>query len=243
MEPALVLGAHSPGLGVIRALAGTGVPVVAVYHDDKDHGYVSRYVKERIRAPHPERSEDEFIELLVDNAGRFEGSLLMPTSDATLAAISRHKSLLERHYVVGCTEWEITKLYLEKKYTYELAEKAGVPAPKTTVPHSIEDVERYAQTVMYPCLVKPCQGHQYFEVFRRKMVKAENLDQMVDAYREATDAGFEVMLQEFIPGFSRNELQLIFLGRQAPGRVHRRQDKERSTRNGVSLCGLERARS
>ena len=200
MEPVLVLGSHSPGLGVIRALAGTGIPVIAIYHDDKDHGYVSKYAQERIRAPHPEHSEDEFIGLLLDHAARFEGSLLAPTSDATLAAISRHKSLLERHYVVACTDWKITKLYLEKKYTYELAEEAGVPAPRTTVPKSMEDVERYAQTATYPCLVKPCQGHQYFEAFRRKMVKVENLDQMAYAYQEAADAGFEVMLQEFIPG-------------------------------------------
>jgi len=50
--------------------------------------------------------------------------------------------------------------------------------------------------------VKPSQGHQYFEAFRRKMVRADGFDQMLAAYREATEAGFEVMLQEFIPGGS-----------------------------------------
>ena len=147
---------------------------------------------------------------------RFEGSLLAPTSDATLAAISRHKSTLERHYVVGCTDWEITKLYLEKKYTYELAEKVGVPAPKTTVPHSIEDVERYAETVQYPCLVKPCQGHQYFEVFRTKMVKVENLDQMLDGVSGGNRRGLRGDAAGVHPRLGRDELQLVLLGRRAP---------------------------
>jgi len=202
MQPALVLGSHTVGLGIARALGSTGVPVIALYYDDKDHGYVSRFVSESIFCPHPERSEDEFIEFLVECASRFEGSLLIPASDATLASVSRHKSLLEQLYIVACPEWDATTLFVDKKHTYALAEEAGVPAPKTAVPHSIEDVERYAQTAQYPCLVKPSQGHQYFDVFRRKMVKADDLDQLIAAYREATDAGFEVVLQEFIPGDS-----------------------------------------
>jgi len=177
-----------------------GVPIIAVYYDEKDMGYVSRYVHESMRSPHPEYAEDEFIEFLVDCAARFEGSFLVPASDATLAAVSRHKDLLKSHYVVACTDWETTKLFVDKKYTYELAEQAGVPAPKTAVPLSTEDVERYAETALYPCLVKPCQGHLYFDVFHKKMVKADTFDQMLAAYRQATDAGFEVMLQEFIPG-------------------------------------------
>lgn len=200
MEPALVLGSHTVGLGVIRALGSRGVPVIAAHYDDRDMGYVSRYVKQSIRAPHPEDHEEEFIEFLVDCATRFGGSFLVPSTDATLSAVSRHKSLLERHYVVGCPEWEITKLFVDKKHTYALAEQARVPHPRTTIPRSIEDVERYAQTAQYPCLVKPSQGHLYFERFRKKMVRTDNLGQMLGAYREATDAGFEVMLQEFIPG-------------------------------------------
>ncbi len=179
-----------------------GVPVIAVYYDDKDMGHVSKYVSESIRAPHPEdqKTSSSSSWWTARLASRAASWCRHPTrhsrrSRDTRACWSATTSL-------ACTDWEITKLFVDKKYTYALAEQAGVPAPKTAVPHSIEDVERYAQTVQYPCLVKPSQGHQYFEVFRRKMVKADDLDQMLAAYREATDAGFEVMLQEFIPGDS-----------------------------------------
>jgi D-aspartate ligase len=200
MEPALVLGSHTVGLGVARALGRQGVPVIAVYHDDMDHGYVSKYVRKSIRVPHPEAHEDEFIQSLVDCAESFGGGVLIPTSDATLASVSRHKNLLERHYIVACTTWDTARLFIDKKYTYALADEVGVPAPRTVVPHSVEDVEQYAQRAEYPCLVKPSQSHQYFDVFRRKMVKVDDFDQMLAAYQEATDQGFEVMLQEFIPG-------------------------------------------
>jgi len=188
------------GLGVIRALGIMGVPIIAVYYDSGDMGYVSKYVKEKIYAPHPEKLEDQFINLLIGSASRIGGGLLIPASDETLATVSRHKSLLEHHYTVACTEWEITEQFIDKKHTYALAEAIGVPAPKTIVPQSIEDVERYSQTIQYPCLVKPSQSHRYYELFKEKMVRVDNFDQMLAAYRQATDVGLTVMLQELIPG-------------------------------------------
>jgi D-aspartate ligase len=199
--PAIILGSHVMGLAVIRALGVMGLPIVVVVYDEREEmGYVSKYVSERIPAPHPEKFEEEFIDLLVKSATRFGGGLLIPTSDETLCVISRHKTLLERHYLVGCTEWNITEQFIDKKHTYALADAIGVPAPKTTVPHSMEDVEMYSKTVDYPCLVKPCQSHNYFDRFKRKMTRVDNLQQMLAAYQEAADAGLETMLQELIPG-------------------------------------------
>jgi predicted ATP-grasp superfamily ATP-dependent carboligase len=200
MKPATVLSTHTIGLTVIRGLGVAGVPVNAVYYDKHDMGYVSRYVKESMFAPHPEEREDQFVDSLVESAGRFGGGLLIPANDATLVAVSRHKSILDRHYTVACTEWEITEKIVDKKHTYALAEEIGVPAPKTMVPRSVDDVEMFDQTAQYPCLVKPTQVHQYFDAFGIKMVKVSNFDQMLAEYQRAADAGIEVMLQEWIPG-------------------------------------------
>jgi D-aspartate ligase len=201
LKPAIVLGSHVMGLAVIRALGSMGVPIVVVVYDEKqDMGYVSRYVTEKITAPHPEKAELEFIDVLMKTAVHLGGGLLIPTSDETLGAISRHKTLLERHYIVACTEWNISEQFIDKKRTYALADAIGVPAPITTIPHSVEDVEIYSRTVHYPCLVKPCQSHSYFDRFKRKMTRVDNLQQMLAAYQEAADAGMETMLQELIPG-------------------------------------------
>ncbi len=201
LKPAIVLGSHVMGLAVIRALAVMGVPIVVMVYDEReDMGYVSKYVTERMSVPHPEKSEGQFIDALVKYAAYLGGGLLIPTSDETLCAISRNKTLLERYYLVACTEWTITEQFIDKKHTYALADAIGVPAPKTMVPHSAEDVERYSGTVQYPCLLKPCQSHSYFDRFKRKMTRVDNLQQMLAAYQEAADAGLEMMLQELIPG-------------------------------------------
>jgi predicted ATP-grasp superfamily ATP-dependent carboligase len=200
LKHAIVVGTPTAGLGIIRALASNGIPVIAIYYDHMDMGYESRYVKESIYAPHPQKCENQFIECLIACATRFKGSILMPAIDQTLIAVSRHKRLLERYFIVACTDWEITRLFIEKQNTYKLAEKVGVPAPKTIYPQSLDDVVRFSKMIQYPCLVKPYQGHLYFELFRTKMTKVDDQDQLIVAYQQATNAGFEVMIQEYIPG-------------------------------------------
>jgi predicted ATP-grasp superfamily ATP-dependent carboligase len=200
MTPAVVLSSHAMGLAVIRALGMMGVPVTSVYYGDSDMGFVSKYVTQQIRAPHPERQEREFISLLARHADPARRAVLIPADDATLMTVSKHKDLLESYYVVACTGASISEKFIDKKYTYELAAQIGIPAPKTLVPQSIEDVERCSTILGFPCLVKPRRSHQYFEVFKRKMVRVNTLDQMITEYLKALASGNEVMLQELIPG-------------------------------------------
>lgn len=200
MIPALVLSSHTAGLGVIRALGVKGVPIVSVYYDESDMGYVSKYVKERVFAPHPERHEAAFIDLLKDCARAYGKGLVIPADDATLSVVSKHKKTLEKYHIVACPDWSVTERIIDKKHTYALAESIGMPLPRTLVPKSVSDLERFGKMIDYPCLVKPCESHRYYEIFKRKMVKVESFDELLFACREATDQGLEVMLQEYIPG-------------------------------------------
>lgn len=200
MKPAIVLGSHTMGLGVIRALGAKGVPVIAVSYESKDMGHVSKYVVERVQGPHPEHDEDGFLELLRQVASRFDDSILFPVSDESLKIVSKNKPLLEDYYTVACTEWAITEQFIDKKFTYSLAESLGVPAPRTYTISSREDIDRYHETIVYPCLLKPSQSHRYFQRFGRKMVKIENSDQLMANYQGAAEFDLEVMLQELIPG-------------------------------------------
>jgi predicted ATP-grasp superfamily ATP-dependent carboligase len=188
------------GLGVIRALGVMGVPVIAIYYNRDDMGYVSRYVSERFHFPHPELEVHHFIDELIKLASRFPDTPLFPVSDESLKVVSKHKAQLQRYFKVACAEWEIVQQLIEKNYTYTLAAEEGIPIPKTTTPKSEEDIAIFGKNLEYPCLVKPVESHRYYALFRRKIVKVYNIDQMLAAYRQAAAAGLDVILQELIPG-------------------------------------------
>ncbi len=200
MKPAIVLDGYTAALGVVRALGSMGVPMIMMHYEEKDLGHVSKYIKDSIIAPHPEREEAQFIDLLMEYSDRFKGGVLFPVRDEALVAVARNKDKLKNHYLIACPEWSIVSQYIDKKHTYALAEASGVPAPKTIVPQSIDDVENYSQTVNFPCLVKPSQSHLFYEHFMCKMFPVDNAEQMISIYQQAEAAGIEVMLQEIIPG-------------------------------------------
>jgi len=200
MKPAIVLSGHTMALGVVRSLGTMGVPVIMVHYDKKDMGHVSKYIKHSIEAPHPETHESQFINVLIDCAKDYGGGVLFPVSDETVVAVARNKDALNKHFIIACPEWDIVSQYIDKKYTYELADANGVPAPKTIVPQSVEDVENYSKKVDFPCLVKPSQSHLFYAHFKCKMFPVNNADEMISIYQQATEVGLEVMLQEIIPG-------------------------------------------
>ncbi len=200
MQSAFVLSAYPAGLGVIRALAAHGVPLTAGFYDPQEIGRASRYIRRLVRLPNAETQESAYVEALLGDRTGNSGDLLIPTADQTLSVVSRNKSVLEQKYRVACPDWSITEKFLDKKYTVGIAEQAGVPAPKTFVPASLEDVERWGRLVQYPCLAKPSQVHVYSRYFPRKMRLVTTFDELVSAFREAQAIGVELMIQEFIPG-------------------------------------------
>ncbi len=204
MRPAIVLSGHTAALGVVRSLGKMDVPVVLVHYGEHDFAGRSKYVHETLQAPNPESSEDAFIAFLVDTAVRFPGAVLIPATDETIVAVSRHEKVLGQYYRLACTDWEVTQRFIDKQFTYALAEHCGVPAPRTLVPHTLEEARSGAKTLGLPCLVKPCQVHLYFERFGKKMLRADSLGQLEEAFTLAMEAGIEVMLQELIPGDDRN---------------------------------------
>lgn len=198
--PAVVLGAHTGALGVVRALGVMGVPVVVVPYDDRDHARHSRYVVKAVRAPGPTISEEGFVGVLERLASEYRGAVLFPVTDETLVAVARHRERLEGGYAVGCDAWDVARRCLEKRLTYELADAHGVPTPRTLTPESVEDVEREASSLSFPCLVKPSQSHLFSRRFGVKMLRVDDPQGLREAMRQAFEAGLEVMVQEYVPG-------------------------------------------
>ena len=198
--PAIVLGCHKLGLGVIRALGQMKIPIVAVYYNKMDMGYVSKFVIADYRFCDPDQDEAGFVSSLVDLASKWEGGVVIPSDDATLIPASRHKKLLERHFKVAACQWRTTETCIRKKHTYALAQRIGVPCPRTLIPKTSGEAIDFAEMVGLPCVLKPSVGHRFFDIFRKKMVFIEDIEQLKNAYRRAEEAGTEMMVQEFIPG-------------------------------------------
>ncbi|HEY9659078.1 MAG TPA: hypothetical protein V6C65_11545, partial [Allocoleopsis sp.] len=82
-------------LGVARALGIMGVPVIMIHYNENDTGHVSKYIEHHVEAPHPEKFETQFIDLLIECSKRFGYGVLFPVSDETVVTVARYKATLD----------------------------------------------------------------------------------------------------------------------------------------------------
>ena len=115
-------------------------------------------------------------------------------------AAAKNKATLEKYYRTAFADWDIIKKIIEKKYTYRIAAEAGVPAPRTIVPGTISEAIRFTEEIGFPCLLKPSISHQFFAVFKKKMLILKNETELEEAFNLARESAIEMMLQELIPG-------------------------------------------
>ena len=128
---ALVVGGDHPGLGVARSLGRRGIPVF-IMEDQLSVSRYSRYVTREIQV-HDIRNERATVDAVLKVGHQFglEGWVLFPTRDEHVAAFSRYRKELSEFFRVTTPEWETTKWAWDKKNSYELAQKLGIPTPQT----------------------------------------------------------------------------------------------------------------
>lgn len=200
MTEAVILSTHTMGYGVIKSLGIMRIPITAIHYNKSDMGYLSKYVQEQIISPHPEKKEKEFIDLLLNLGKRKNKPILIPANDETLVPVSKYKSDLEKYFVVACTNHSTMLKFISKENTYEIAEKLGIPIPKTFNVASFEELHNISAQLVFPCILKPKQSHLYFALFKKKMTIVNNINELKNEFIKAYENGLGCIVQEYIPG-------------------------------------------
>lgn len=202
---AIVLGGDYQGLGIVRSLGRHGVPV-CVIDDEQSIARVSRYTGCWARVADL-GDEERLVEdlLRIGRERELGGWVIFPTRDETVAAIARNHDRLSAFFRVPTAEWETIRWAWDKRSTYELAERLGVPAPRTWQPGSVEELE--AIDAQPPFAIKPAIKEHFFYATKAKAWRADSaaeLRELVGKALEIVGPG-EVLVQELIPGDGRQQ--------------------------------------
>jgi D-aspartate ligase len=185
---------------VIRSLGRAEVPVVAVISAPREHARRSRHTAATVTAPDPAERPGAYADVLLGLTDGHGQGVLIPTTDESLEAVSACRDELACRHLVACPPLDVARLFLDKLLTSEVAEKAGVDAPRTAAPATEEELERLAEDLPFPCLVKPRESYRYSRAFGVKMTKVENRAQLRDAWGRAAAVGIGTLVQELVPG-------------------------------------------
>jgi D-aspartate ligase len=197
---AVVIGGDFHGLAIARSLGRRGVPV-CVIDDEYSIARFSRFATHYVSVPSL-RKEQEAVDSIIAVAKRFglKGWVLFPTRDEHVAAFSKHKNVLEEWFRSPTPDWETIKWAWNKWNTYRLAEKIGLPIPKTWCPRTVEELDKI--DAEFPLGVKPAVKEDFFYATKAKAWRVNNRKELTDLFQQATvhSGSNEVLVQEIIPG-------------------------------------------
>ncbi len=197
---AVVVGGDFQGLGIVRSLGRHHVPV-CIIDDERSVSRFSRYATHTVQVASL-HNEHEAVKTVLEVGQRLglEGWVLYPTRDETVAAFSRHRSILLDQFRVPTPDWNAVQWAWDKRNTYRLAEELAIPAPRTWYPQDLSELEQIEAGL--PLVIKPAIKEHFFYATRAKAWRANTHAELVERFQQAlalTGPG-EVMIQELIPG-------------------------------------------
>lgn len=211
MSGALVVGGDYRGLGLVRSLGRHGIDVWVLTDGEDVLGAYSRYCANSLplaKGPYAEQA-DQLLRLAGSAAVR--GRTLFPTSDRAAAMIAQHHAALAEHYVLTTPPWDTLRIAFDKRATYELAERVGVPYPHTWRPGSA--AEAAALPLELPVIIKPAVHEEENALTVAKAWRADTREELRTTFEQAAALlpAEELLVQEFVPGGGENQVSYAAL--------------------------------
>ena len=212
-RPVIMLGMLQAGLAIARGLGRAGHEVHGVTLHETDFGVASRYLRSRnvFPADLPERNPLILATMRRLAAGR--RAVLIPERDDSVGFVLEYWDEIAAFADVPLPgDPDVTRSLRRKERLVDVAARAGVPAPLTVFADSEETIR--GAGLRPPFLLKPAEGQGYALRFGRKAVEAATVDEACASWREAREAGFDMLVQELVPESHEKVYSLLaYIGR------------------------------
>lgn len=142
-------------LAACRSLRRAGYSVAAAASEHPAATHWSRFCGKRLSITDPKGDPASFVEQLRAVVSGDEYEVLIPGTDASLLAISRHRERLQPLVRLGLPSPEVVERSLSRIALLDAAEKAELPAPETAVCTHEEAALAAARRFGYPVILKP----------------------------------------------------------------------------------------
>ena len=207
-RPVVVLGLLWAGLSFARSLGRAGVPVTGITMHPHEFGVRSRYLR-RVRRAYGDAAVLDELRATLDGPR----PVLVPERDDHVELVLRHWDEIGAHFDLPLPpDPGVTQRLRSKARLPEEAERAAVPVPPTVEADSEETLR--SLELRPPYLLKPVEGQHFAGSFGQKVIVAQTLDDLVDAWREAKGRGFDTVVQELVPNaHDRISSLFVYIGR------------------------------
>jgi len=182
-------------LAAVRALGTNGVRVTVGESTRLATAAFSKYCHRRVVYPSPLFKASDFINFIKNELARRSYQMLLPMEDETVALLSKYRSELSRWTYLPVPSYQKLQFAQNKENVLKLAEKSGIPIPKTWYIRDISILNDLKDELPYPVVIKPKNSAGAVGVFYPRNSK-ELMKQYLTVHRRFPYP----LIQEQIPG-------------------------------------------
>ncbi|MBK6350440.1 MAG: hypothetical protein IPF50_11830 [Proteobacteria bacterium] len=198
--PVLVFGTTVTALGAVRTFARLG-HAVWTHTEPGDVVTLSRYYRPMPlpaafdpKAPTAARLESILRALPTPKA------FLLPCSDFWTEAATELPDDLKARFPACLSPREAIYTLTDKGRLAATMESLGLPHPRSFAIEREDDLAAIDDRVFESAFLKPKSSPLFLQVFKAKGLHVHSRAEALASFREVKAAGFEVILQEYIPG-------------------------------------------
>ncbi len=180
-------------LPVVRSLGRAGVRVVGLSSTSWPIAGLSRYCGETLRCPDYRTAPGEFCDFLQETLERIRPTVFLPLEDVLIELCLANPERWQPYTEALLPGPEVMEASYDKWRTMQLADRVGVPTPRSHCPDSEAEVEQLAATWRGGAVIKPRKTSG-----SRGMLFIDEPGQMVAAWRQVSRQFPQPVIQERI---------------------------------------------
>ncbi len=142
-------------LATVRALGTKGIRVTVGESTRLATAFFSRNSYRTVVYPSPLDEPTNFVNFLYRELSRNSYQMLLAMEDETLALIAQYHNEFSRLTYIPIVSFEKLHFARRKDNILRLAEKLGIPTPKTWYIDDISQLGRLSERLPYPVVIKP----------------------------------------------------------------------------------------
>ncbi len=202
--PAVVVGLDCmTGLQTVRILAGHRVPLIAIAKNPKHFACYTKVCQKILIA---DTSTEAFIATLEQMAPELDSkAVLYPCTDMSVLQISRNRRRLQEHYHIALPAAEVVEMLMDKISFIRFAQEQELPIPTTFFLENRADVEKAANELTFPCILKPpIKSPRWEKQTKQKVFKVASKAELLSTYDMCEGWADILMVQDCVVGTDKN---------------------------------------
>ena len=187
-------GRSKASVPIVRSLGRKGIEVTAANDKKVNPAFFSKYVKNRVIYPTPEKKPDLFVSEIYELIKKERYDVVIPVRDATTILFSKYKHKFSNFTKIPIPNYETVMKGRDIAQTVKITLENDIPCPKTYFVENEDSINKIKNKIDFPVLIRARESSG-----SRGIVYVDSPEKFIYEYKNVSGQYGAVMIQEYIP--------------------------------------------